>query len=407
VAEVIPDTATSTSGMALGAEALDFAMSGKGSRNFPRPPLPQQGSLPLLKEEEARIEYNRNLGARGDADEVESTTPPTAQQISDNPQLSQVYQQEAREALAARGIQPETPKTDDPYFGRSFVDNLFGLTGERYQTWPEKMLKSALDAAQAPGQILKGERRPDVETAFNLAGLVIGGPFPLVRKTVDGTLGSMAGVASRTADMSMLNLARKYDGKKSVDEIYEATGWYRDYENNWRYEIPSNKASLNHFQALLSSAAEDLVGNVKLPVLLDFPEIYKAYPHLKDMTVKVMYDSKNPSWGRFMGDKIEINMAHLRDYNTILDTIIHEVQHSIQAKEGLKHRGSNPEHVKKQVADSLKAVGKERLKANPNDDLADLIQLAKDIGKDGESFANYLYRRDPGEIEARVAKIVL
>jgi hypothetical protein len=71
---------------------------------------------------------------------------------------------------------------------RSIIDKLLGLTGERYQLWPERAIRDTLalprDAMIAAQQYVPGRRGeeaelndPLIERAFDAAGLIMGGTF--------------------------------------------------------------------------------------------------------------------------------------------------------------------------------------------------------------------------------------
>lgn len=205
-----------------------------------------------------------------------------------------------------------------------------------------------------------------------------------------------------------------YDAKN----IKCSTGWELGVDNNWRYELPDikridlvgnllfeeknpdykryveliakqNEHDFNEGEALrpsedaeldlLSEKFDDLLvrGNLKiddnttLAAYVDAPEIYKAYPELKDVQVKfkpldddTIAFYKPPQTGE---DLYHIDLDDLSGMGTIIvnskkcnrfmdpdnfrGVFAHEMQHVIQRIEGFA-RGSNPDSVRNQLEKS-------------------------------------------------------
>src|SRR5882672_7761781 len=141
---------------------------------------------------------------------------------------------------------------------RSVLEKLTGSDGgERFQTWPERLARSAFTL---PGDVLSGKVQPgstqEIERAADLAGLVISGPAPVAAKLADGTLGSFAGVKSTALSglpKSQRNpelLTKFYDAQNMEldamhpDDIWDKTGFFRGADQRWRYEISDADAKL-------------------------------------------------------------------------------------------------------------------------------------------------------------------
>lgn len=89
---------------------------------------------------------------------------------------------------------------------------------------------------------------------------------------------SFAGEKSRTADFSKLKQAQKMaEEGKNRKEIYNATGWIKGVDDRWRYEIPDNLDKID-----MTAIRK---GPSKLKDVYDNPELYKAYPWLRDVTI--------------------------------------------------------------------------------------------------------------------------
>jgi hypothetical protein len=67
---------------------------------------------------------------------------------------------EQQRALALAGARARAAEADGSDQPRGVVDKLLGLTGERYQTWPERLVRgvadSAVSAATLPGDVMAG-----------------------------------------------------------------------------------------------------------------------------------------------------------------------------------------------------------------------------------------------------------
>lgn len=93
------------------------------------------------------------------------------------------------------------------------------------------------------------------------------------------SLNSFAGEKAITANVGKLDQAKAMLEKGADEvEIWQKTGWFKDKDGAWKFEIGDNKARLN----------PDFQSGGKLGELLDHEELFKAYPELKDvMVVKI------------------------------------------------------------------------------------------------------------------------
>lgn len=136
------------------------------------------------------------------------------------------------------------------------------------------------------------------------------------------------------------------------EKIRLATGWFKGkYDGKWRFEIPDKQARLTEaWDKLEEAPVFNLSGkdsSLPLDQLLDFPELYKRYPEAR--TIKVV---KKKGLFDFFGGlqgwaDPKTNTIGLTPYGeNPFSTLLHEVQHWIQAKEGFAQGGS-PESVMK------------------------------------------------------------
>lgn len=297
---------------------------------------------------------------------------------------------------------------------RGIVDNLFGLTGERYQTWPEKAVRGAISAMALPGDVLSGKVQPgspqEIERAMDLAGLMVGGPAPVASKMAEGTLGSFAGVSSKGLDRNRLAQAQLLAAKDvHPDTIWEKTGFFKGADDRWRYEIPDQEASLNkdvwttRRESVPSGEAFEVVDvpmkGMKLGEALNHPELFKAYPHLKDLDIKMLPRSfvekgvigQMSEGTMYLKDGLDPEFAR--------SVILHELQHSIQRKEKFARGGNSGEFTHPNLEKAKKIY--EDAIAQGGDPKSDALRRAKEILDEEKDKAHTLYKRLMGEVEAR------
>jgi len=270
-----------------------------------------------------------------------------------------------------------------------------------HHDWVESLGKgiyeSAKSALTAPGDAWAGRFDPTsgegVARALDMAGWMVGAPAPVAKKLADGTLGSFAGVRSATADKGALQTAKDaLEQGVHPDEVFKKTGWFKGNEGQWKYEIDDSKSGFrpemldvsnyatqkfkdagialdttssggkttyglrkwktdvpvnpSTLPSDLKSAWDALHGkrdfSVKLPEVLDHPELFESYPRLKNLDVvpdKSFGNSAQFARGSGNGtipDRVTIGYDALKDQGTLL----HEVQHAIQSIEGFAKGGA-------------------------------------------------------------------
>jgi hypothetical protein len=141
---------------------------------------------------------------------------------------------------------------------------------------------------------------------------------------------------------------------KSSAEIRAITGWFPGkYDDKMRWEVPDNQASWNRNLDWItdgqSSKGDSFYGafsnlrgydftveSLPLKNFLDHPDLYSAYPEAKEIQVRALnIKPAKASWGP-AGIVID-NDAKPRE---ALSSLLHEVQHWIQDKEGFAKGGS-------------------------------------------------------------------
>lgn len=147
-------------------------------------------------------------------------------------------------------------------------------------------------------------------------------------------LGTMIGKGARMFDVAASEKAAKLAKEgKSVQDIWETTGTRR-----WK---SGDRQEINDMNAVFKPKYLDLpFASTKLGSMLEHPEIFKNYPELEKTRVVVREDLK-PGEASFSSELNEINIARADVKNKNLSTLLHEVQHWIQNKEGWQS-GANP-----------------------------------------------------------------
>lgn len=255
--------------------------------------------------------------------------------------------------------------TPEQKLSAAFLERLSGTPnprtpGEVVKDWVTKTLTSAYEALKLPGDAWQGKVDPMSEEgrqkALDLAGMMVFGPAPVAKGMADGTLGSFAGVKSKTFnknDLAMAQIMEKHG--KDVDTIFQETGMFRGIDNKWRYEIPDQDAKINMDALQYPSMKKyeefeqvpfDFHGGAKQAKLSDFydhPQLYKAYPHLKDITVVERDTLPGGAYANYNPETKTLNISKegMKDSPyTLKELITHEIQHEIQAVEGFPKGGA-------------------------------------------------------------------
>ena len=232
-----------------------------------------------------------------------------------------------------------------------------------------------------------------------------------IRFSLAGERGAAAAdkAEERTFRMDNLSVARKMEEeKKDAKVIKMATGWERGADGKWRYEIPDAKIKDTMDVGgghIVKRYEDDMLWNGgKLSNAIDAPELFKAYPQLKDVRIDtdaIMNDM--PSNGEYNSktNTITIHADELKYMNDILN---HEIQHAIQDIEGFA-KGGSPRLVRGEVKKRFDEVTKQikQLRAEGKEDEAKaLIEKNRGLYNAYQKNDDYnSYKSLAGEVEAR------
>lgn len=220
------------------------------------------------------------------------------------------------------------------------------------------------------------------------------------------------------------NLASAEEFEKEGEDpklIYALTGWERGKDGKWRYDL-NDKFTFKP-KALDTLSKE---GSVKLKDLINNPTLFKAYPYLEDLSV---LKSFNTDGYAHTVNSILLRKANFEDLqlsefpeanNQLYTTLVHEIQHAIQAIEGFERGGNTKtfEEENNEIFLQLQKFERERNKLiyidnlNRNSKNEDKIaNLSNQINKLTESITGSnnspfgKYYRLAGEVEARNAQM--
>lgn len=232
-----------------------------------------------------------------------------------------------------------------------------------------------------------------------------------IRFSLAGVRGAAAAdkAEERTARMDNLSVARKMEEEnKDAKAIKMATGWERGADGKWRYEMPDAKIKDTMDVGggnIVKRYDDDMLWNGgKLSDVIDAPELFKAYPQLKDVRIEtdaIMNDM--PSNGEYNSktNTITIHADELKYMNGILN---HEIQHAIQDIEGFA-KGGSPRLVRVEVKKRFDEVTKQikQLRAEGKEDEAKaLIEKNRGLYNAYTKNDDYnSYKSLAGEVEAR------
>ncbi|WP_141080718.1 LPD23 domain-containing protein, partial [Campylobacter lanienae] len=123
-------------------------------------------------------------------------------------------------------------------------------------------------------------------------------------------------------------------------EIWAKTGWYKDIDKKWKFEINPKGAELDI--SALKKATPNKLGDI-----LKDDELFKAYPQVKDLPILPTQtkDGSNAIYYEAFGSRqkaIFFDYDYLQNATNdeLKSTLYHEIQHAIQSIEGFASGGN-------------------------------------------------------------------
>lgn len=251
------------------------------------------------------------------------------------------------------------------------------------------------------------------------------GPSEIVKgiqATKDMPVGlSMIGEGSKLWNKTMEKAAIKMEkGGAKPTEIREATGLVRGLDGHWRDELSDQFAKMKdsgHATFGELHKAFKSSGAVKVKDVLDHPDLFEAYPHLRNIEV-VPHKSSSNAKGAYYPGKNKISIAEDLTPEEAKSTLLHEITHDIQNFEGWNHGANSSEEIKKYALQQEKIMGqieginaqmKEALNAGDLDRYHELMAAREPLNKQYIAIDPYKmgikdYMNNAGEAEARLVQ---
>ncbi len=154
--------------------------------------------------------------------------------------------------------------------------------------------------------------------------------------------GTMAGVKALTVGAKKPYLYKAIDMEQqgaNADDIYNRTGFFKGADGQWRHEIDDSSLKVNPKWADNPNAEERATKTLTRPLstVIDHPNLFEAYPSLKDVKVRYNHAIENGSASyNSVTNTIEVGQGSWRDPSVIM----HEIQHAVQEIEGFATGGA-------------------------------------------------------------------
>lgn len=265
-------------------------------------------------------------------------------------------------------------------------------------------------------EVIPEADKPEPKVLFNTASPLVNITDQDIDTAVNVGLsagpGTMKGVTAKTFDK--VALAKAQDMTAAGDhpqDIWHETGNYKGVDGRWRQEIPDHQAVVkpNALETIQSGTYPNSK-DIRLAHVLEHKDLYDAYPWAQNIKMKI---DPNASTGASYDELM--NTIRLGPKAVTPETILHEVQHAIQSREGFAKGGAEAKQFalryEKEVAD-IRKEGQELLKISEKGPLTDKQSeraqfIAKVLTTDwarrdaakGKAFENY--KRLAGEVESR------
>lgn len=170
-----------------------------------------------------------------------------------------------------------------------------------------------------------------------------------------GAAGIFGGRLAKTADLGALAAAQDAH-KAGIDpmRIWDATGWFRGADGQWRFEIPDANLQMRTPASDFSAPpTKELLDNPPLTLAerMTHPELSAAYPWVGDIGYLGFLDRYAPRiWGATADTPSGLTIALNRSSPDLLGTMTHELQHAVQGYEGFSPGGSTMHPIVRQEA---------------------------------------------------------
>ena len=249
-------------------------------------------------------------------------------------EAGRMYQQGAAQAVG-KAVKPVMPVVDTWQQGVDIAGRYSPTLGALMQTAP-----TAFGVALGAKPTLQAGRQASNTLGAMQARMIANANAPRTLNTgFMGQRGIFAGINALTADKDALAKAQQMIAQGvDPEDVWKETGWGRGADGKWRFEIDDSKIDLQDRHRNDVYFIEDAIG--------DNP-ITKAYPNIKDNYLNIGrldnnirgYDGMIDAAGDIALNRRLTNEGNIKT-EELKKTLFHELQHSIQAKEGFAKGGN-------------------------------------------------------------------
>lgn len=190
------------------------------------------------------------------------------------------------------------------------MDRMIGTMAKRSNTTKEEIYKTLEFKKSSEEEIKKLSEKG--KTLFQIVG-----KNAKLSKGIKDNLGTARAMEKSGSD---------------AKQIRVATGWEKGADGKWGYEIDDSKTSLK----------QDIYDLERGPLkqLLNHNELFELYPDLANIEIIPNFNMDSSATAFVDNNRIMINPDNIKDNQELLTTVLHEVQHFIQEKEGFSKGGS-------------------------------------------------------------------
>jgi hypothetical protein len=297
-------------------------------------------------------------------------------EVKPNQPPPQVSEEDIERARMDERAQAEQQPGVLSQLARRFIPDVSGFIGQtpeqRQKFWnelserygpnlPGRIWEGVKGMVSGPGEAVQhGTTSEEAVPWAASTTMQLASQAPLAGK---GQIGVFGGEGSLLHNSEALATAKKMDaeGALNPNQIYFRTGWFKDPgTGKWMYHHDMSNAFLHPQvpRAEPGSIEESLYGKgaVIMPTgigaplheVMQHPDLYDAYPSLKDWTVAGT--DRRDIWGSVNYQQKLIRVSPQSE-EQLMNTLTHEANHVIQSEENLS-RGSSvmkflpPEYVK-------------------------------------------------------------
>lgn len=186
-----------------------------------------------------------------------------------------------------------------------------------------------------------------------------------------GAAGIFGGRLSKVADHAAMAKAEQMEAVGATpDKIWAETGTARGADRRWRQEIDDSQAKMKINPSEIGRFAQ-------LDDVLDHPVPFQAYPTLRNIQVRPLpaEDIAAGTKGDYIPGRIRLNPNLTAE--EAKSTLLHEMQHAVQEKEGFAP-GDNPDnHIPAALGPAQKQF--EEVRANTHTEIAKSLNT-NDLG---------------------------